>query len=557
MRRTSTSRIILLSLGIIAIVWLTGMNIYSLYSLHENTVNASVENQRNQVDELAAATRSRFYRSIRDLNRFDMSEMREVINRRSPMPDSYQSLLNQITEDPLLTDIYFIDARNDNCENGNVLKYNSETEQFDVYEFQNELVCDGLSLAKTRMRILIQDYKWNFRVIHDSHRSMSVALADPTERQILGYLVLPVNIDYLVDDFIKNEIVSRFGNSENSGLTVWLDDWAKREILASNNELFLERERPDFIQRFPNMLEDWHLRIRFDNLPEAVAAQASLTRNLIFLGGGVLILLGSLVFLFLTAQRERELGIRQAAFLANVTHELKTPLAVMQAAGENLADGRVTTKERLSSYGKHIYEESLRLRRMIDKLLDVAKNEAGQLSLRKELHQIDDLVEFYLQDQRNYLSSKNVDLKVNLEKPISPVMIDQNSFDTILGNLIENAVKYSPNNNFLRVSVYEKNNKVLVEVEDKGMGIPKEAQKLIFEKFYRVEDDLTANTKGHGLGLSIVKNLTEQNDGKISVSSTPGQGTVFTLEFPVSEIKEIVTSSNGTHLNKKEPAYVA
>src|SRR5699024_9171106 len=163
------------------------------------------------------------------------------------------------------------------------------------------------------------------------------------------------------------------------------------------------RNQIQFKQSFPNFFDNWKLEVTFTNTATIKASNASLTKNLFMLGGAFLILVGALVFMFTTAQQERMLAERQAGFLANVTHELKTPLAVMQAAGENLADGRVEDKDRLKSYGTHIFTESIRLRKMIEKLLDVAKADAHSSLIEPKPVLLNELLEDYLADHRSYI----------------------------------------------------------------------------------------------------------------------------------------------------------
>ncbi len=533
------------------------MNIYSLYALHNSTVTASVEKQKRQMEELASATRSRFYQSVREAYRVDMERMRHNLDNGIELPNDFIKVMESASIDPLFNEIYFLDAKHDVCNADNpVKKFITSTYALAAVPTPPDLICDGFNMARTRMRVLAQDYKWNTRVIHDAHRSMTIVMFNPDDRVIVAYLLLTFNKDYLVHDYLAPEIIARFGSMDESGVSVWLDYWTKREVLVSNGPESFRRERPDYIQRFPDMLQDWHLRITFQETPEIAASKASLIRNLFFLGTGVFLLIGTLLFMYITAQKERELGMRQAAFLANVTHELKTPLAVMQAAGENLADGRVTTKERLISYGEHIHTESLRLRKMIEKLLDVAKNEAGQLTLKPVASSLTELTRDYLFEHESYIKSRNFNVDLKVDENIPEVMVDQNSFYTIIGNLVENAVKYSPTSDYIGIHIFSDNKNVYLQVIDKGTGIPKEAQQLIFEKFYRVEDSLTANTKGHGLGLSIVKNLTESNGGKISVESEHGKGSIFTLTFPAIVKENATVIVNGTTNKQKEHEYV-
>jgi len=205
---------------------------------------------------------------------------------------------------------------------------------------------------------------------------------------------------------------------------------------------------------------------------------------------------------------------------------------VRQAAGENISDGRVTDGKRLKDYGSHIYTEAIRLRKMIDKLLDVAKADSGQTMVNQAPFKLDELAEEYYNTTKQYVASKGFEYSLNKEENMPFVMIDPDHVETILSNLVENSMKYSSKNKDISIDVYRGRKTVSFSVTDKGDGIPKKAQKNVFDKFYRVESSMTSNTKGHGLGLSIVKNMVELNGGSITVSSEVDKGTTFTVTFP-------------------------
>ncbi|MFN2372754.1 MAG: sensor histidine kinase [Cyclonatronaceae bacterium] len=527
-------RVVLFGLGLLAVVGLTGMNVYSLYALHESTINTSVDNQKNQISEFTFQTRSRFRTSLRGMRALDMAELQHLINNGRDIPDSLLVIIRRIDEDPLFSGSYFLGKDIDPCQaNEPLLRYNSKSGRMEMAGHYPEQVCDGINLARARMKSLVGEYQWNNRLIHDAERSMTVAMINPEDHSIAGYLTILVNEDYLINEFLAPGLV-KFGNTRESGMTLWLHDWTVNEVLATNDsDVIYDIKKVEQIQRFPEMLENWNIKIAFHENPIVAASNKSLMRNLIILGVGVLLLLGSLVFIYTTAQREQNLARRQAGFLANVTHELKTPLAVMQAAGENLADGRVTSPERLSSYGKHIFNESVRLRKMIEKLLDVAKNEAGQTILKKAPNRVDELVKNFLRENETWIHEKGFKIALKRDKNIPLVMLDADSFFSIMGNLVENAIKYSTNDKYLGIEVIKDEKFVSVHVRDHGIGIPKSAQKYVFDKFYRVENEYTSNTKGHGLGLSIVKNLVELNGGIVTLKSQEGTGSVFTISFPV------------------------
>jgi signal transduction histidine kinase len=545
-------RVILFGLGLLAVVGLTGMNVYSLYALHESTINTSVDNQKNQISEFAFQTRNRFRTPLRGLRALDMAELQHFIADGKDLPDSLLAVIKRVDEDPLFSGTYFLGRDVDPCQaNEPLLHYNSKLGRMELTDHYPEVVCDGINLARARMKSLIGEYQWSNRLIHDTERSMTVAMINLEDHSIAGYLNILVNDDYLINEFLAPGLAN-FGDTKESGMTLWLHDWTVNEVLATNDpDVEYNIKKVEQLQRFPDMLENWNIKIAFNENPIIAASNASLMRNLIILGVGVLFLLGSLVFIYTTAQREQHLARRQAGFLANVTHELKTPLAVMQAAGENLADGRVTSPERLSSYGKHIFNESVRLRKMIEKLLDVAKNEAGQTILKLAPNKVDVLVKDYLRENESWIRETGFKIEYKCEKNLPLVMLDTDSFFTIMGNLVENAIKYSADDKYLGIDISKDDKFVSVHVRDHGIGIPKGARKYVFDKFYRVENEFTSNTKGHGLGLSIVKNLVELNGGIVTLKSVEGTGSVFTVSFPV--IVKPESASPSTNKLKEAP----
>lgn len=185
----------------------------------------------------------------------------------------------------------------------------------------------------------------------------------------------------------------------------------------------------------------------------------------------------------------------------------------------------------MKDYGSHIYNEAIRLRKMIDKLLDVAKVDSGQTVVEQAPYQLKNLVQEYYQTNKSYIEEKGFTFEFQSDEKVPLVMIDPDHLETIMNNLVENSLKYSHDRKKIKIELRSESDSVKLSVADHGEGIPKKVQKNIFDKFYRVENSLTAKTKGHGLGLSIVKNLVSLNGGSISVKSEQGKGATFTLTF--------------------------
>lgn len=534
MKRYDSLRWILLAAGVVAILALTSMNVYSLYELHESTIQVDRQPKKLQVAEFADKVRYRFFKPFWGLSSTNMERLKSRFNQDNQFTADINKRVKQAATDSIFKDIYFIPSSLNGCREGRpILKYDPEKEKLVWDDRYPESVCDGMGIARTQMKALVKDYKYNNKVIFDTNRSVTLAFIDPSEHNIFGYLTMPLDQEYLKNDFLPSALNKHFGKSQKAGVNVWLRDWTNGNIIASSDPgVPYDHDKIQFKQRFPDFFDNWKLEVSFTNTPTVEASNSSLLKNLTVLGAAVLLLLGSLVFMFISAQKERALAERQAGFLANVTHELKTPLAVMQAAGENLSDGRVRDQSRLKNYGTHIYNEAVRLRRMIEKLLDVAKADAGQSLIEPKPVNLEQLVQSYIDEQKSYIENRGFALDVAIDDDIPLAMVDIDSFDTILGNLVENALKYSKEERYLGISLEASDDNITLKVEDHGVGMPKKVMSHIFDKFYRAEDTLTAQTKGHGLGLSIVKSLVELNGGSISVASEVGKGSIFTVTFP-------------------------
>ena len=538
----------LLMLGLFAVIALTGMNVYSLYDIRDRVAESETERQIKKVDEITQKVWNVLYQPFRSLTKLDLEPIETSLNRTGTFPSNIEETLKDIAGNKLFTSIYYTPEAADPCvDNTPVYTYNTRTFEMEQTQTYSSLLCNGVGLIRTKARIQVNDFNYRFNNIveFDTHRSMNIGLLNLTENRVIGYFTFIINKEYVVNDLIASLVTDYFEPSSKSGNVVWLHDWVKNEVLVSSDpSIDFDYDLVDHRKRFRgDMFDNWNLKVAFLTPPITTAYQNSFVKNLIVLGCAVLFLLGALLFMFYTAQKERNLSQRQAGFLANVTHELKTPLAVMQAAGENIYDGRVTEEKRLKQYGKHIYEESIRLRSMIEKLLDVAKYDSGHSPIETAPYILHKIIGNYVDQNRGYIESQGFTLSFSFEAQCPAVQVDKSSIETIISNLTENAIKYSTDTKKISISVFQKNEHVVLQVEDKGMGIEKKELKNIFKKFYRVEDSLVARTKGHGLGLSIVLSLVELNGGSIHIESEYGKGSTFSVSFPVLGKQEIKLKS--------------
>lgn len=553
MIRNKAFRWVLLALGLIAILALTGMNVYSLYDIRDRIAEGEEERQISVLEEQVRVIRDQIYAPLQGLRTLELEPTEYTIPATGKFPSQMHEKIVSAAESPIFNSIYYTPENVDPCvEGAQTYAYDYSRHTLYLTDEFSSLVCDGVGLARTKARIELNsfDYRWSTNTEFDAHRTMNIGFINLEETRIIGYLTLTLNKDYIVDDIITPILVSNFNPQTTPETVVWLHDWANDEVLATNNpdinyDIDLVNKRVSF-GSINNMFENWNIKVGFIGNQVASMYNETLFKNLSVLGVAVLLLMGALLFMFYTAQRERALSQRQAGFLANVTHELKTPLAVMQAAGENISDGRVTEPERLKRYGDHIYSESIRLRKTIEKLLDVAKSDSGQSLIKANPENLNQLVQNYIQENRSYIEEKGFKLTLKNSLDSNFAIVDRDNMETIFSNLTENAIKYSGDKKSIKFSVKNSDKSITIIVSDSGIGIPRKHLKNIFKKFFRVENSLDAKTKGHGLGLSIVLNLVELNGGTIDVKSELGKGTTFTLKFPavMNEEKTLIEQKN-------------
>ena len=525
----------LFSLSLSAILILTAMNVYTLYEVRDTLIEGEQKKQIALLDEIALNVRRTIYRPYRGFNTLELEPIKGSLEQNGQFPEQIREKLVQVAESPVFNGVYYTPADIDPCiEGSRIYELDRGSTLLSLTDNYPQILCDGVGLVRTKARIELNnfDYRWNTNTEFDAHRSMNIGFINLHENSVIGYLTAIIDQSYLIEEVIAPEIQQYFDSSKTTSV-VWLHDWANDVVLATNNnKIPFEIEEVQKRVGFGRMFENWNLKIAFLDNASVKLYNATFTKNIIVLGFSAFLLVGALFYIFYTAQKERSILQQQTDFLANVTHELKTPLAVMQAAGENISDGRVSQPERLKEYGAHIYQESVRLNKMIEMLLDVARSDYGTTVIHAKPYDLDDLVREILLQQKSLIMKKGHSLTYNLNLEHAKVLVDPEHIKIILTNLIDNAIKYSVAPSIIHIELKAEKDGYNLIVKDQGIGIPRSHIKNIFKKFYRIEDSLSAKTKGHGLGLSIVQGLMQLNKGTIKVKSEKTSGSTFTCYFP-------------------------
>jgi two-component system phosphate regulon sensor histidine kinase PhoR len=249
-----------------------------------------------------------------------------------------------------------------------------------------------------------------------------------------------------------------------------------------------------------------------------------------------LIIIAAFYLTVRTLLRQKKLSEIKSDFINNMTHELKTPLATISLAVDALKNEKVMAdRDKLSYFSGIIKEENRRMNKQVETILQAAllDKDAVQLQMR-DLH-VHHILEGIVENFELQLRDRGGKVQMELNAANDIVEGDEVHFTNMLSNLMDNAVKYSkedtPPEIHLSTQQYGKN--IRIRMEDNGIGMNKETVSRIFEKFYRAHTGNVHNVKGFGLGLTYVKSMVDAHHGKIKVESTPGRGTIFTLDFPV------------------------
>ena len=292
--------------------------------------------------------------------------------------------------------------------------------------------------------------------------------------------------------------------------------------------------KPEVSRNLDDVFQRLALGIKFQGTSAEAIGRRWVMQSFLILGVLSLFMIGGLLLTYRSVSKEMALAHLKSDFVSNVSHELRTPLALIRLYAETLELGRITTQERKEEYYRIIRKESERLTSLINNILDFSRIEAGRKEYDFRETNIAELVRNTLDAYRYQIEQQGFALEESIDSSIPAVRVDREAIARALVNLVNNALKYSANEKFLGVKLYKANDLLKLEVVDRGIGITRREQSKIFEKFYRTGDPLVHDTKGSGLGLSLVRHITQAHGGEVQVESTPGKGSKFTLSLPLA-----------------------
>jgi len=388
----------------------------------------------------------------------------------------------------------------------------------------------------------------HMQAIPNSHSSFVIylpvyntgaSLNSPADRQaaLYGFVSLAVNINKFVSSLIQQNPNANFG-------LLWHDNQTpenSKAVYQTSNFTSLSNQPGNIEQSIPFTLYQHHWEVTAIAGPSVVpASERDRPLNTIFWGLLASIVLAGVVWLLISSRefllnRQKQMEVQNAKddLLSLASHQLRTPATVVkQYVGMLLQGygGEITQKQ--MGMLKHAYDSNERQLQIINQLLYVARLDAGRITLHKERTDIRELLDQVFHEQM--VESRQRHQKLFYRQPKKAVIadVDPQYFHMAIDNLVSNAIKYTPEKGSITLSTKKTDEAVLVSIEDNGIGIDAERQKIIFDKFTRLENEMAADVSGSGIGLYLTDQIINLHGGHIVVKSTPGKGSTFTVYLP-------------------------
>mgnify|MGYP003675552496 FL=1 len=232
--------------------------------------------------------------------------------------------------------------------------------------------------------------------------------------------------------------------------------------------------------------------------------------------------------------KQRKISQIKTDFINNMTHEFKTPIATINLALDAIKNPKIIDdKEKVIRYLNMIKEENKRMHAQVENVLRISKLEKNEMNISKDRVDLHDLIEDAITHVQLIVEDRNGFIKTFFEAKKSSILANETHFANVIVNILDNAIKYSPE--APKIEVYTENvgNNIYLKIKDRGSGMSKAAQKRVFEKFYREQTGNIHNVKGHGLGLAYVKQIVDDHQGHIMVESEKDKGSTFTIKLPL------------------------
>lgn len=449
-----------------------------------------------------------------------------IENIKDNSPTELYSDLDVFLKQNISIDLLFF------ANDSNIYEIHSKETNKDSLDSFRDSIMFSLKKESAKISKLHEYFKGGYRKIQDIETSnkdkslMVFALNKEGYPDEICGLLLNSNI------FIRENLGPKIQNMSQDKFFISVFDKENNEEVYTN-ELFIKKEHKIRIREELWLFSGLEIGVQLNGDPIEKMVNQRARNNIILLIIMDAVLLFGAWLVYKNVRREIQLSQIKSDFVSNVSHEIKTPLALINMYSETLEMGRINSEEKKNEYIKVIHKEANRLSRMVNKILNFSKIESGKRKYNFVETELNEVVNQIVSTYQHHFENSDFQYQLNLADNLPLIYGDQEAITDAINNLIDNAIKYSNDIKLIKINTGVSSNQVYVEIIDSGIGIPEKEQHLIFDKFYRVtKGDIANKVKGSGIGLSIVKHIIDSHNGTISLKSKFNEGSNFTLYFP-------------------------
>lgn len=454
-----------------------------------------------------------------DISREKLNKDEFLTNRK--VIDSF------FTEFPSLNMIVFADSTNDKNLQfvfSTIANQNPDS----VNLFFQKVLSRNDSVIKRLFTYKKGGYRKIEPVVNDSLNNLSFLLFVDETKDRHGITIMVID----PHTFIQRILSPKIQEVASEDFVISIFNRSESYQYNSNKDFFerkVQKEKELWI--FPNY--NIGISLNGETIEELVKRRA--VTNIVIISVLSLILILGIWLVLRNARKEIQLAQAKSDFVSNVSHELRTPLSLISMFAETLEMNRVSSEEKKKEYYSIISQEANRLGRIVNNILNFSRMEEGRRKFNIENKSVNELVERIYNNYNFHLKNKGFNFDCKVAENLPEIKIDEEAVSEALINLIDNAVKYSDEKKEVHIRTGKDGGYVFIEVADEGIGVAPEEQKKIFNKFYRVSTGLVHNTKGTGLGLTLVKYIMDAHNAEIKIDSKIGNGSKIKLLFPVEQ----------------------
>ncbi len=514
----------------VLLVVLMGIALIGIITVQIFWIKSSIEMREKQFSTSVKFALSRVSGNIQK------REFRDNVNKYSPLIDSMQQSKESNVRDYIFQQIDT--SRNEIFTfRQSVLENNYKTQ---ISPFDNDTINFRTFLSREETQIeKIEFNSKDFTELSSKQRMVKVERLDKYDKlELEGIFKNIVARTPIYDRVSNNEIRLNLDNELRArNIETRFEYGVFNDDLITKVKSTNFKEKIGYTYKVPLFINgddssDYDLYVSFPDKKGYILSTISwiliLSALFIFI---IILAFGSALYQLI---KQKQISEIKTDFINNMTHEFKTPIATINLAIDSIKNPKIiNNKEKIIRYADMIKQENKRMHAQVENVLRISKLEKNQLDLSKEVIDLHDIIEDAILHVGLIISDRSGFINKNFKAKLSEILASEFHLTNVITNMLDNAIKYSDDNPKIEISTENAGNNIIIKIRDEGIGMTKNVQRKIFNKFYREQTGNIHNVKGHGLGLAYVKSITEKHQGNVYVESEKGKGSTFTLKLPL------------------------